>query len=205
MKRIMKNIGGLFVHPIETFDEMKFVRYQSWPFVLGLMVVWFAVAVLERQYVGFRFNYNDPDKLNIFIILSRTILPYILFCVCNWAVSTLMDGEGKFGEIFTYIGYVIVPHILMMVVNMALSNILTAEEGFILTWVSQAFTIFFVCIGYQAVRVVHQYGFSKTVWTILLTIFVMLVVVILGFLLYSLFSQVFVFIGTVYKEIRFRI
>ncbi|MGO4843943.1 hypothetical protein AB4144_67850, partial [Rhizobiaceae sp. 2RAB30] len=41
------------------------------------------------------------------------MLPFILFCVANWSLTTLMDGEGKFLEIITAVGYSLLPFIIL--------------------------------------------------------------------------------------------
>ena len=120
MMNFLKNVGGLFVHPVDTYDEMKFKRYYSWPLVLILCAIWFFIEIIARQYSGFRFSVAKPDSLNIFVIVSRTVLPYILFCVANWAVCTLMDGEGRFNEICTYMAYALVPYVVSLVLRLVL-------------------------------------------------------------------------------------
>lgn len=204
MKEVFKNIGGLFAHPIDTFDEMKFKRYFSWPLVLIVMAAWFFIEIVARQYVGFRFNQSRPDSLNILVILARTVLPFLLFCVANWAVCTLMDGEGKFSEICTYVTYALIPYIAGLVIRLGLTNLLTLEEAIFIQWLMIGITLFCVILLYQAERVVHQFSFMKTVGTLLLTLFAMLIIVILGFLLYALFQQIIVFIGTIASELAFR-
>jgi hypothetical protein len=204
MKQVLREIGGIIRHPIETFDEMKFRRYKSWKFVISVMVVWVIIAILQRQYTGFRFNMAKPDTLNVLVILARTVAPFFLFCIANWSICTLMDGEGKFSEICTYLAYALIPYIFGLIITIIVSNILVLDEGVFISWFNTFLNIYTVLILYQAIRVVHQYEFFKTLIAIALTVLIMLIFVIMGLLIYALFNQIFTFFGGVLSEIVFR-
>jgi hypothetical protein len=57
----------------------------------------------------------------------------------------------------------------------------------------------------QAMKAVHQYSFSKTLGSIIMTLIAMLLILFLAILLLSLFQQVYVFGYSIYTEIAYRI
>lgn len=85
----------LLTHPLETLDEMKFARYKSYGYVGIILVLFFVIEVLARQYTGFRFNQSNPNDLNIFIQLCTTVVMYLLFVISNWSLCSIMGGEGQ--------------------------------------------------------------------------------------------------------------
>lgn len=204
LKEIRRNYKTLISHPIDTFDEMKHRRYYSWTFVAVLLVVWIVIEVLAKQYTGFRFNFSKPDDLNVLVIFARTAAPFFLFVVSNWCVCTLMDGEGRMGEIATYMGYVLTPYILTQLIVLIATNFILHEEFIFLNWFMTFINVYTVLLLYQAMRVVHQYNFVKTLVAIALTLAVLVIILILVLLLYSLFNQIIIFFSTVWSEIAFR-
>ncbi|MBE6871038.1 MAG: DUF1282 domain-containing protein [Ruminococcaceae bacterium] len=203
-KEVRKNFKTLLGHPIDTFDEMKFKRYYSWGFVIALMIAWIIIEILSKQYTGFRFNLSRPDELNVIVIVARTLAPFFLFAISNWCVCTLMDGEGKLCEIATYMAYAFTPYVLMRLIELIVSNLIIIEEQVFLSWFVTFMTFYCVCLLYQALRVVHQYSFTKTLISMLLTIAVLAIILILVLLIYSLFNQIIIFFQTVWSEIAFR-
>jgi hypothetical protein len=204
MPHSLKNLLYVIKHPVEAFEEMKFKRFSSLPFAGVIVVLWFIVTVLNRQFTGFRFNENDPEDLNIFVTMLMTVVPYMLWCISNWAVCTLLDGEGRFDEICTYVAYAMVPYIVFLAIKTVLTNFMILEEGRFIQWFSAAGTIWTIFLIFQSMRIVHQYIVSKTIATNFFTIIGIAIIIFLVFLLFALFQQVYGFIKSVTDEILFR-
>jgi len=62
-----------------------------------------------------------------------------------------------------------------------------------------------VILMFSAIKAVHQYSLTKTVFAIILTIVAMLIILFLLVLLLSLLQQVYVFAYSVYTEITYRL
>lgn len=193
------------VHPFKGFWELKYENKGKLWFTVLLLLLLSLLYVLKRQYTGFIFNPLASQPVNTLDEVKFIVLPFFLWCIANWSLTTLMDGEGKFKEIITATGYALVPLVLVQLPLIALSNILTLQEEAFYTMLE--FIAFLWCIGliFVGMLTVHQYSVSKTIVTMLLTLVVIGIFVFLGLLFFSLLQQMLSFVTTVYKEIMFRI
>lgn len=204
MKEAFKNLGLVITRPIETFNEMKYKRYFNWLFSGIVVIAWFVVEVLARQLYGFRFNLNNPDDLNIFIQLVSTVIPFVLFCLSNWCICTLFDGEGKFNEIVTYCAYALCPYIVFRALAIPLSRVLTLEEQVFLDWFVIIGILWSVFLLFQGMRIVHQYSSVRTIVMILFTVVGIAIILFMALLLVALFQQVYALFASIIQELLFR-
>ena len=78
--------------------------------IVGLVALTYVVM---RQYTGFIFNHQDLARLNVVIELVSVLVPFFLWSVVNWALTTLMDGKGTFKEIVTATAYGLTPFVVV--------------------------------------------------------------------------------------------
>ncbi len=191
-------------HPLNGYTDLKDEKSGSFWLSNGVLLAFLVVSVLIRQVTGFTFNENRTDQFNLMVTICSTIGIFIAFILCNWAITTIMDGKGRFLEIWTFCAYALVPYILGMAVVVILSNILTGDEGAfyqMARWVVLIWTGFSMFI---AIKEVHQFSVRKTVATLLLTFLGMVIVVIIVAILYSVFGQFIGFLATLGTEITLR-
>lgn len=204
MKEWLKISASLLTRPVVMYNELKHVRYRSWGLSAILACLWFAVEIANRQLTGFRFNTNNPETLNILIQLTLTIGVYVLYCVSNWAVCSIMSGEGRIDEIFTFTATALIPYLLCTCLSILLSNCFTLDEKDFMGWLTAIGILWSGMLLFQAMRIVHNYSSGRTIFSILLTLFTMCIVLFILFLLFALFNQIYIFINSVYSELRFR-
>ena len=194
----------LLTHPLETLDEMKFARYKSYGYVGIILVLFFAIEVLARQYTGFRFNQSNPNDLNIFIQLCTTVVMYLLFVISNWSLCSIMGGEGRIGEISTGVAYALSPYLIFKFLYIFLSQVMTLDEQAFLTVFLAVGILWSVFLLFQVIRTVHQYSSGKTILVILLTIVGIAVILFMMILIMALFQQIYAFFESIYVEIAYR-
>jgi tetratricopeptide (TPR) repeat protein len=194
----------LMLHPFRGWEELKYDNRGSIMYANSIIVLSFILSVLEYQYTGFVFNVNRLDQMNIFVLAGSTIGVFILWCVANWGMSTLMDGKGTFREVWIYTAYSRMTAVVWTIPVILLSNVLTRDEGFfinLLVYVVDGITFLNLLL---AIKAVHQYTMKKTIGSILLTVLGMILIVIIGLLFVSLFMQMWSFITTIVREVMMR-
>ena len=188
-------------HPFDSFSDVKYEGMGSLAIANTLLLLFFFSNILRYFCTGYIFNTNSPKDFNILLELLYSIFLIVLWCISNWAVCTLMDGEGKFKEIWTAVCYALLPRILGQLAVVVLSNILALNEQMFLTLIDT------VSIGLMGVLilfgmlVVHQYTLLKTVLSSLLTIFGIVAILFIGVLFFSVVQQMIGFVETIYMEI----
>lgn len=189
------------LHPLTGYDDLKSERSGSFPLACLILLALFVVSVLSHQLTGFAFNANRTDELNIWVILCSTVGVFIAFVACNWAVTTIMDGEGAFTEIWVFSAYALLPLVLFNGALIVLSNVLTLDEAtfyYAIQWIGYGWTA--ICM-FIAIREVHQYTLLKTVATLAYTFAGLVIVVVIVAIVYSVFGQLIGFISTIWSEI----
>lgn len=196
----------LTVHPYNAYWELKYERNQRtslWISFAILAVLSFTM-ILQSQYSGFVVNYYDPRQLNSFMEIVYVVIPVIFFSVANWSLTTLMDGEGKFVEIFTSTCFALLPLIVINLPWIFLSNFISAEEAtfyMFSTGVAAVWSLYLLFIGNMTVQ---QFTPSKTILTLFLTVVAMGFMAFLCLLFFSLVQQIIGFVVTIYQEIALR-
>ncbi|WP_338555390.1 Yip1 family protein [Paenibacillus sp. KS-LC4] len=191
-------------HPFDGFWDLKYENKGKLRIALVILLAVTVTMILKRQYAGYVVNFNHPLELNSFDELKYIVLPFLLWCVANWSLTTLMDGEGKFQEIVIATGYAMLPLILIYLPNMLLSNVITLREASFYYLLEFAATLWFVWLLFIGTMTVHQYTVTKTIMTMLLTVVVMGVIIFLGLLFFSLIQQIVSFVYTIYQELSLR-
>lgn len=192
-------------HPFDGFWDLKHEKRGSLPAAGIIIAVLIFTFVLRRQLTGFIFNGNDLKKLNIFTEILSVIIPYGLWCIANWCLTTLMDGEGSFTDILIATAYATVPLILINLPLILLSHIITAEEGAFYTFFAQLATFWCGLLVVLGTMVTHQYTMGKTIATSLFTIVGMGLIIFIGLLAFDLLQQMISFVYVIYREIAFRL
>jgi hypothetical protein len=195
----------VLLHPFQGFWDLKYENRGKMRVGLSMLLLLTVATILVRQYAGFVVNFNDPYDLNSISELQYIILPFFLWCVANWSLTTLMDGEGKFKDIVMATGYALLPLVLMRFGNVFLSNIITLREAAFYYMVDYLSVLWFVWLMFIGTMTVHQYTVLKTLFTMLLTLFVMGIIMFLGLLFFSLLQEMIGFMVSIFSEISYRI
>ena len=191
-------------HPLSGYDDLKTERSTSFWRANCILAALFVVSVLAHQLTGFPYNQNRVEELNLWVNLCSTVGVFVAFVACNWAVTTIMDGKGKFLEIWVFCAYALLPYVLFSGALILLSNVLTLDESTFYTailWVGYIWTAISLVI---AVREVHQYTLVKTLGTLFFTFCGLLIVVVVAAIVYSVFSQLVGFVSTIWSEMETR-
>jgi hypothetical protein len=195
----------VILHPFDGFWDMKYENKGKTRIAAIILALLVLSIILQRQFAGFLVNFNDPRYLNSLDDLQYTVLPFLLFCVANWSVTTLMEGEGKFKEIVMATGYALLPLVLVNLPLTFISQFMTNDETAFYYLATGIASIWFCYLLFVGIMTVHQYTPIKTVITLVLTIIAMGIVVFLGTLIFSIAMQMYYFVYDVYRELIFRV
>ncbi len=177
-------------HPFKGFWDLKREkRGNVWAatlILLGLVLV----LIARRQFTGTIINNNDPLTMNLLLQFTYVFLPFIVWCAANWAITTLMDGEGSFRDIYITSAYALVPVVVLNVPMVLLSNVLIEEEMtfyHLMDTVSILWAVFLILIG---IMTVHQFSMPKTIGTICIAVVCMAVIMVLVLLFFTMLQQI---------------
>jgi len=196
----------LILHPFDGFWELKYERNQKQSLIFAIVILFMLALtnILSSQYSGFVVNIVNPKSMNSFMEIIYVLVPVLFFCIANWSLTTLLDGEGKFVEIFTSTCFALTPLVLINFPWIWLSNVISMEESVFYYFSSSLALIWFVFMLFIGNMTVHQFSPSKSILTILLTIVAMGFMAFLSLLFFSLIQQIVSFISVIYQELALR-
>ncbi len=205
--KIPKDIKAFFrvlSHPSDEIGEIKYKK--EWNFYLssGLLALWFVAMLFKNRLTAFIFNYNDPEKFNVLVILIATIGLFLLFVAINWAVTTLLAGKGKMKEIYCSAAYALFPYTVSVFISVLLSHFTVADEAAFLTIIEAFGLIWTLFVLVSVLKEIHEYTYGKVFKSLILTVLGMAFVIFICMLFISLIEQLISFIGSIFNELMYR-
>lgn len=192
-------------HPAEGFEDMRWKKAGSLKIAFAIVLLLFLAQIADGRLYGFQFGISYDKTFNIIPYIVKSIVLFGAWVVGNWAVCTLLDGEGTMKNICIYSAYALIPYIAQIFINVLLSHILIQDEAVFMQAIRIIGVGWSVILLFSAIKSVHQYSFGKTVFAIILTIVAMLIMLFLLVLFMSLIQQVYIFISIIYTEISYRV
>ena len=193
----------IIFHPFDGFWDLKHEKrggIRGAFLILGLVLFAQVFSRLFSGYVIYRTDWRPID----FSLFLPILLPLVLWCVANWALTTLMDGKGTMKDIFVSTCYALMPIVLITIPTAIFSNFLVdTEVQFInaLNSIMMGWTFLLIFIG---ALVTNEYAFFKNLVTSALSVFGMAFMAFLGVLFINLMLNMYLFGSTIYSEITFR-
>lgn len=194
----------IIFHPITALHEIKYENKGSVLIANIILTLFFIETFISRTSTGFIFNMNKPTDINLWIIFLQTVVIVVLWVLTNWALCTLMDGEGTIREIWIASNYALMPQVLLTIPVVLISHVLTYEETAFLNIFNTVMVAWTVLLILLSVMIIQQYTLGKTILSMFMSAVGIIAIMFLGVLLVSLFQQVYIFILTIYKELSFR-
>ncbi len=191
-------------YPSDTLFEMKYHKQFKSKTVFLVLLFMFTSLICTRQLTAFTFNHNNVNEGNMLVVLFALLYVFIAFCTVNWCITSLLDGKGKFKEIACSTCYALIPYICSSYIAVVLSYFLTADEGMFITIVTSVGLIWSVVLLISAFKTIHEYSFSKTIASILITVLGVVALIFLCVLMVGLLQQIVSFFTTIYNEIMYR-
>lgn len=191
-------------HPFDTFTAVKYKGLGSVKIASVIVVLFYLVSVLETTASGFLFLRTDLQHYNTLVTLAKTIGIVLLWAISNWLVCTLFSGIGKLKEIYISTSYALIPMICFIFLRFALSYVLPLSAMSILEGIRVIvliYTFFLLSIGLMTV---HEFSFSKFIGTGAVTVFCMVMVVFIVFMVVILLQQFWNFAYSIVMEAFYR-
>ena len=183
------------------------MKHEKRGSVRGALVVDAAVIISYMYYTVGRAYIFNPDKTGIRIInvLLTVLVPLMLWCVGNWCLTTLFDGEGTFKDIFIASSYSLFPLVIFMIPMTLVTNIASLDESKLISlFVSLAF-VWLGMLLFFGMATTHGYSMGKNILIMIATVIGMMFIMFIIILFFNLIQQMVSFVTDIITEISFRV
>ena len=207
-KKLISQLKYMFYfmrHPIEGCYGIKHdgtVSVLSSSILLAVLMIFY---VINKYYCGFLFKTVREGSYDVFSDVGLIALVYFLVVSCNYLMCTINDGEGKLKDIFCTFVYGMAPYLVFMPFIFILSHVVTFNEEFFVSFATLFMYVWCAVLIFISIKEINNYSVGETVKIIALTAFTILIVCLLVFIVYVLWSQVIDFVGALPREVVYRI
>ena len=195
----------VIAHPFDGFWDLTREGHGTFAAANTFLALFLLTRVLKLMYTSFQFVTVAVQHINVFEEMGSLLLPFLILCLANWAMTTLFDGKGRFIDIYIAMCYALVPYILIQLPMILVSNMLTFEEGSLYSVMLAISVIWCVFLVFVGLMQVHDYGPGKTFVFIIVTIAGACVIIFLILVFFSLLGDAIGFFVSLYREMAFRL
>ena len=130
--------------------------------------------------------------------------PLMLWCVANWCLTTLFDGEGSFKDIFISTSYAILPIRLIGIPATICTNFLSLAEAEFITLFLAISYIWAGALIFFGSMTTHGYSMGRNIVITFFTIVGMVFILFIILLFANLIQQMVSFITNIITELSYR-
>lgn len=194
----------LIFHPFDGFWDLKHEHRGS----VRASFVYILITILAFTYnaIGRSYLYNSSGRYSsVFVQIISIMVPLLLWVTANWCLTTLMEGEGSFRDVFIATSYSLVPLPLFIIPATLFTHIATASEAgiynmmFTLAWTWVGLLVFF------GMMITHDYSLLKNIVTSLGTIVGMAFIMFMALLFSTLVAKMISFVASIVTEVSYRL
>ena len=190
-------------HPFDGFWDLKRENrgsIRSATVIMAMVLVTFWYKAMGTAYL-----FQESMYVDIITVLLNVIIPFFLWCIVSWGLTTFLGGEGSMKDIYIMSAYAMVPVILMNIPTTLLSNVVVQEEQQLLTFFVQLGYVWMVVLLLLGSMVIHDYRFNKNILNVILSLVGMAGVMFLALLFVTLGQNIVDFLVGIYEEVAFRL
>ena len=195
----------VMTHPFDGFWDLIHEKRGTLAAAHTFLFLFLLTRVLKLICTNFQFISAPIQHINLFEEAASLLLPFLVLCVANWAMTTLFEGKGRFRDIYMAMCYALAPYSLIQLPMILVSNGLTYEEGSLYSVMLSISVIWCMFLVFVGLMEIHDYGPGKTFIFIIVTIVGACVILFLMLVFFSLLSDAVAFFVSFYREIVFRL
>ncbi|MFD2114973.1 YIP1 family protein [Paenibacillus yanchengensis] len=207
LKRLGEQLRhGLYLmrHPIDGFTAIRYENKGSYWSGIIILLLAFVSYALSRSGTSFVFNADLIKPFNLFNIFIQFFLLWTGFVICNYLVSSILRGEGRFKDVFIGSAYSLIPLIIIGLPLTLISNGMTLSEEAIYSFLNQGMFVWVALLIIWQVKSLQNYSVSETVVNLLYTIGTMIIIAVICFIVIGLGAELRNFIYSIIQEVSVR-
>lgn len=193
----------LMFHPFDGFWDLKHEKRGG--VRAGVFFLAFTIAAFYYKDIGTGYIFSaDHYPGTIFQAILSVMVPFLLFIVANWCLTTLLEGEGSFKDVFVASSYALSPLPFLIILSTVASNFLVQNESAIMTMITTVGFAWVALLLFFGIMVTHGYSMGKNIVTVIATVIGMAFIMFLSILFSNLMTKIVALVVGIFEEINYR-
>jgi hypothetical protein len=199
--QLMKQV---LTHPFNFYHDIQEPKKIRWMDAIIVIALAFIAKVISIVVTGYAFQTREAYEVSYLQEFVWLVVPWLTWSIANWGVSAILDGEGKFKEVFVGSAFALVPYVVMIVPITLLTNLLALDENSIYSFLINVAIYWSAWLLLIKVKVLHDFEPWKVIWISILSIIGIAIIWFIGILLFGLMNQLINFLTELWQELNFR-
>lgn len=193
------------LHPIDFFHDMRDEGNIHYYQAFILLVIVLAVHSISLSTEGFLFQRRETDQISFVSEILTILILFFTWCIANWGISTIRDGEGSFKEIVVGSSFALIPYIVFAIPLSIVSNVMGLEEGYLYTGATGFVLLWVGYLLIMNIKIIHDFELYELLLILFLSLVGMLIIWFVMILIYGLLNQLVNFIIGIIMELGYRL
>ncbi|MBR6303204.1 MAG: DUF1282 family protein [Lachnospiraceae bacterium] len=206
--KLIKQLKYMFYFIRHPIDGSYGIKREGKVSVLSaniILVIGTLFYIVNKYFCGFLTKTVREGNFDVLSDIGMILIALIAVVSCNYLMCTINDGEGRFKDIYCSLIYCFTPYLIFTPILFILSHVVSNNEIFFVQFGSLCMWVWIAVLVFISIQEINNYTVGETIKIILLTIFTILIVALLIFIIYVLWSQVFDFLQSIFGEVVYRI
>ncbi|MBP1988484.1 YIP1 family protein [Paenibacillus eucommiae] len=188
-------------HPVQGFEALRYENKGRVRDAFILVILYLAVKVMSIAFVGFLYEDQQIAFVDWTNVVLVSIVPWLLWSICNYGLTTISGGEGRFRDVLVGTAYCLTPWIICSLPLALLSRILTLQEQNFYELFERAMNVWVLILLFFKVKETHDYSVGKTLWIMFSTLVGCLAVSGLFLIITGMSAHIIEFVRQLVKEV----
>ena len=192
----------VIMHPFDGFWDLKHEKRGS--VRGGICILVLTVFAVVYNNIGSAYLFGGGGRVNVVGPMVSVLVLVALWCLANWCLTTLFDGEGNLKDIFIATTYALVPIPLIMIPATIATHMCSLAEA---EFITLALGIAYVWTGMLIVfgsMTTHGYSMGRNLAISFFTIIGMVFILFMAVLFWNLITRMISFVTDIITEISYR-
>ncbi|WP_454190417.1 Yip1 family protein [Paenibacillus sp. Marseille-Q7038] len=204
MRTTAQMMFGVLRHPFDFYEKIQKTNHIRWRDAIIVVLLAYVARMLSLVLTGYAFETREPYEISYLHEFVWIVVPWFTWCVSNWGVSAILDGEGKFKEVVVGSAFALVPYTLFIVPITLLTFVFSLQEYSTYSVLVKVVFIWTAWLLLLKVKKIHDFEFGKLVFITLLSMIGIAILWFIGILMFGLINQLIQFIIELFREMNFR-
>lgn len=192
-------------HPIDGSYGVRWEGKASYLSANILLALFIVINIISKYFSGFLFKDVREGRYFISSDIGAIVIIFLLLTACNYLICTINDGEGSFKQIYCGFIYCLTPYLVFQPFVILFSHVVTKNEEFLVDFPQTLIVAWIIILIFLSIKEINNITVKETAKVIVLTFFAALIAILLAFVLYILWSQVYDFIVAISGEVVYRL